>query len=396
LSGRFSASQALAIPDAILSDQYVSYFYGMKQPLYSQWKDRLGLHLTGCLVLLLWSLAASGQLLKVGVAGMNHDHIHGLLNQYKRGEVILAGIAESDVKLIERYKKAYQLPDSLFFKNLATLLEHVKPDVVLAYNPISDHLAVVEACAPMGVSVMVEKPLAITVKQAERMVFLANQFHIQVLTNYETTWYASNQQLHNMVKAQQAIGAIRKMVVHDGHQGPKEIGCSPDFLAWLTDPEKNGAGALVDFGCYGANLMTWLMDGKAPIAVTAITRHIKPDIYPKVDDEATILLEYADATGIIEASWNWPFGIKDLEVFGLTGYLHALDATTLLQRTKKTYDGVEVNPAAFTNNLSYLAAVLRGSHHPDKDLSSLSNNVIVVRILEAARQSAREGKRVVL
>jgi len=115
-----------------------------------------------------------------------------------------------------------------------------------------------------------------------------------------------------------------------------------------------------------------------------------------VDDEATILLEYADATGIIEASWNWPFGIKDLEVFGLTGYLHALNGTTLQERKKETYDGVEVKPPAFTNNLSYLAAVLRGSHHPDKDLSSLSNNVIVVRILEAARQSAREGKRIVL
>jgi predicted dehydrogenase len=335
-------------------------------------------------------------LLKVGVAGLTHDHAHGIMQQYKRGEVILAGIAEADAQLVERYKKRYQLPDSLFFKNLTTLLEHVKPDAVLAYNAISEHLAVVEVCAPKGISVMVEKPLSITVKQAERMVSLASQYHIQLLTNYETTWYASNQHLYSMVKEARAIGDIRKMVVRDGHQGPKEIGCSPDFLAWLTDPEKNGAGALVDFGCYGANLMTWLMDGKAPIAVTAITRHIKPDVYPNVDDEATILLEYADATGIIEASWNWPFGIKDLEVFGQTGYLHALNATTLQQRKKETYDGVEVKPAAFTNNLSYLAAVLRGTQLPANDLSSLSNNVIVVRILEAARQSAREGKRIVL
>ena len=368
----------------------------MKRSLNSKLNRRMSLHLALGLVLLTWSFAATGQLLKVGVAGLSHDHVHGILQQHKRGEVILAGIAEADAKLIERYKKTYQLPDSLFFKNLATLLEHVKPDAVLAYNAISEHLAVVEACAPKGVSVMVEKPLAITAKEAERIVLLASQYHIQVLTNYETTWYASNQELHNMVKEQRAIGDIRKMVVHDGHQGPKEIGCSPDFLAWLTDPEKNGAGALVDFGCYGANLMTWLMDGKAPIAVTAITRHIKPDIYPKVDDEATILLEYADATGIIEASWNWPFGIKDLEVFGQTGYLHALNATTLQQRKKESYDGVEVKPAAFTNNLTYLAAVLRGTQHPDNDLSSLSNNVIVVKILEAARQSAREGKRIVL
>src|SRR5882762_963675 len=368
----------------------------MTGSLYFKLNRRMRFSVACSMVLLLWSVAATGQLLKVAVAGMNHDHIHGILNQYKRGEVILAGIAEADGKLIERYKKAYSLPDSLFFKDLPTLLEHIKPDAVLAYNAISDHLAVVEACAPKGISVMVEKPLAITAREAERMVLLANRYHIQVLTNYETTWYASNQQLYSMVKDQRAIGDIRKMVVHDGHQGPKEIGCSPDFLAWLTDPEKNGAGALVDFGCYGANLMTWLMDGKAPIAVTAITRHIKPDVYPKVDDDATIILEYEGAIGIIEASWNWPFGIKDLEVFGQTGYLHALDATTLQQRKKETYDAVEVKPADFTNNLSYLAAVLQGTQHPDNDLSSLSNNVIVVKILEAARQSAREGKRIVL
>lgn len=339
--------------------------------------------------------AFAQQPLRVGVAGLNHDHVFGLLENYKKGKVIILGIAEGDQDLVNRYKKRYNLPDSLFYKNVSSMLEHIKPDAVLAYNAISDHLAVVEACAPKGVSVMVEKPLAMTVKQSERMADLARQYHIHLLTNFETTWYSSNQQIYDMVHKQQAIGTIRKMVVHDGHQGPKEIGCSPDFLKWLTDPAKNGAGALVDFGCYGANLMTWLMDGKAPIAVTAITRHYKPDIYPKVDDDATILLEYPEATGLIEASWNWPFGIKDMEVFGKTGYLHALNANTLQERLKDSYDPVEVKPAAFTDNLVYLAAVLRGEIHPENDLSSLENNLIVVRILELAKQSALEGKRIV-
>ncbi len=339
---------------------------------------------------------AQQQPLRVGVAGLKHDHVYGLMENYKQGRVIILGIAESDAELVQRYKKKYKLPDSLFYTSVSAMLDHIKPDAVLAYNPIADHLAVVEACAPKGVSVMVEKPLAISVKQAERMAALANQYHIHILTNYETTWYGSNQQVYEMIHAQKAIGNIRKMVVHDGHQGPIEIGCSPDFLKWLTDPAKNGAGALVDFGCYGANLMTWLMEGKAPIAVTAITRHYKPDLYPKVDDDATILLEYPGATGLIEASWSWPFGIKDLEVFGETGYLHALNSNTLQERLHDSYDKVEVKPAAYTDNLVYLAAVLRGELNPGNDLSSLENNLIVVKILEAAMQSAREGKRIVL
>jgi predicted dehydrogenase len=349
------------------------------------------------LTLLGATLTGNGQnILRVGVAGLTHDHVHNIMNQFKKGQVIIAGIAEADPQLIQRYKNTYHLPDSLFYKSLPELLQHTHPDAVLAYNAISEHLGVVEICAPKGISVMVEKPLATTVKDAERIAALAAQYHIQVLTNYETTWYNTNQQIYEMVNNGHAIGDTRKMIVHDGHQGPKEIGCSPDFLNWLTDPVKNGGGAIRDFGCYGANLMTWLMQGKAPIAVTAVTHHIKPSVYPKVDDDAVILLEYADATGIIEASWNWPFSIKDWEVFGTTGYLHALNGDVLQERTKKGYDSIPVHPAIYRDNLPYLADVLHGKITPANDLSSLSNNLIVVRILDAASRSAKEGRRIVL
>jgi Predicted dehydrogenases and related proteins len=340
-------------------------------------------------------LGSGQQLLKVGVAGLSHDHAYGLMHQYQQGKVLIAGIAEADTVLANRYKKRFHLPDSIFYPSLSAMLSQVKPDAVLAYNPIAEHIDVVEACAPKGISVMVEKPLATTMAQANRMAELARKHRVHLLTNYETTWYPSNQQLYRMVQAN-TIGPVRKMVVHDGHEGPKEIGCSPDFLRWLTDPVLNGGGALTDFGCYGANLMTWLMKGQAPIAVTAVTRRIKPDVYPKVDDDATILLEYPDATGIIEASWNWPFSIKDWEVFGKTGYLHALDPNTLEQRQKKEYEPVKLSPPAYTDNLQYLADVLQGKIQPGNDLSSLENNLIVVRILEAAKRSAREGKRVKL
>lgn len=346
-----------------------------------------------CVYISVASVVAA-QPLKVGVAGLSHDHAYGLMSQYKNGEVIILGIAESNRQLADRYKQKWQLPDSIFYTTVDEMLKHIQPDAVLAYNAIADHLSVVEACAPKGISVMVEKPLATTVKQAERMVALANQYHIKILTNYETTWYPSNQQVFEMVHTEHAIGGIRKMIVHDGHQGPKEIGCSKDFLEWLTDPVKNGGGALTDFGCYGANLMTWLMQGKAPVSVSAVTHQIKPAMYPHVDDDATVLLEYADATGIIEASWNWPFGIKDMEVFGESGYLHALNSNNLERRDTNTYYKVPVKMPAYTNNLNYFADVLRNKISPVNDLSSLENNVIVVRILEAAKESARTEKKI--
>jgi predicted dehydrogenase len=347
-------------------------------------------------MLLLSTFSAVAQKpLRVGVVGLSHDHVHQVMHQHQKGQVVIIGIAEANASLIERYKKTYHLPDSLFYNSLNAMLAKIHPDAVMGYNPIAEHIQVVEACAPKGIPVMVEKPLATTVAQAERIVALADKYKIPVLTNYETTWYNSNQHLYSMVKSQ-TIGPVRKMVVHDGHEGPIEIGCSVDFTSWLTDPVKNGGGAIVDFGCYGANLMTWIMDGKAPIAVTAVTRRIKPSVYPKVDDDATILLEYPDATGIIEASWNWPFSIKDWEVFGKTGYLHAMNPNTLQQRLKDGYQPVDVPAATYQDNITYLTAVLNGTVRSENDLSSLKNNLIVVKILEAARKSAKEGKRVVL
>jgi predicted dehydrogenase len=345
--------------------------------------------------LLCVALSAAHAQLRVGVAGLNHDHVWGLMEQYKKGKVIIVGIAEPDTALAGKWARRYGLADSLFYPSVGKMLAHVKPDAVLAYNPIEEHLSVVEACAPKGVSVMVEKPLAVSVAQADRIAALVKQYHIHVLVNYETTWYPTNQQVYALARNGE-VGQVRKMVAHDGHQGPKEIGCSADFLKWLTDPVKNGGGAVVDFGCYGANLMTWMMGNQKPLAVTAVLKHYKPEVYPKVDDDATITVEWPGAVGIIEGSWNWPFSIKDWEVFGDKGYLHALNNRDLQERKgDNAYKAQEVPPYTM-DNLTYLADVLSGKIDPDKDLSGLPNNLIVVQILDAARRSAKEGRRILL
>ena len=337
-------------------------------------------------------------MIRVVIAGLNHDHIHSILRQFNKGKVDIIGIVEPNKQLQLKYGKQYLLPDSLFFDDLKKLVAVKKPDAVLAYNAAADHLNTVEICAPLGVSVMVEKPLAANLEQAKKIELLAKRYHIQVLTNYETTWYPSYQDLYNTVR-KDSIGAIRKMVVHDGHQGPKEIGCSAEFLSWLTDPELNGAGALNDFGCYGADLMTWLMNGEKPIAVTAVTRHYKPDIYPKVDDDATIIIEYSTSTGIIEASWNWPFSIKDLEVFGEKGYIHALNGSNIMMRMRENRNSAknaEPLAAPINDPMVYLAAVLTKQIPGTDDQSSLKYNMIAMQILDAAKRSASTGKKIVL
>ncbi len=190
--------------------------------------------------------------IRMGIAGMTHDHVYQILNNPNRAGVEIIGFAEPNKELALRLLKKYNLPESLWYASLDEMLEKAKPEAICDFRSIIEHLETVQKCAPKGVHVMVEKPLAVNFAHATQMAALAKKHNIQLLTNYETTWYASNHQAYEMIHAENTIGDIRKVVIHDGHRGPKEIGVSKEFLSWLTDPVKNGGGAIIDFGCYGA------------------------------------------------------------------------------------------------------------------------------------------------
>jgi predicted dehydrogenase len=337
---------------------------------------------------------------RVAIAGLVHGHVGGFMRQLQgRGaDMELVAVYEPDPALRAAFGERYKIAADRLFASLDELLLKAKPEAVAAFSSTKDHRPIVEASAARGVHVMVEKPLAVSVADAKAIAQAATRGRIHVITNYETTWYPSHRAIWDLLKEQKAGGALRKMVVMDGHEGPKEINVQPEFLAWLRDPVQNGAGALFDFGCYGANLMTWLMDEQRPIAVTAMTHRFKPAIYPNVDDEATILVEYPGAQGIAQASWNWPFGRKDLEVYAERAYAVATGGNRVRVRlpgAPETEAALGAWPADERDAISYLAAVARGRLKPS-GLSGLANNMIVVEILEAARESAKSGKRVVL
>ncbi|CAN5454687.1 Gfo/Idh/MocA family oxidoreductase [soil metagenome] len=336
------------------------------------------------------------QPLKLGIAGLTHDHVHGILNRPDKGDIKIVGIAEPDKELAMRYMKRYNLNEKLWYPSLEEMLDEAKPEAVAAFNSIFEHQEVVRICAPRKIHVLVEKPLAVNMEHAREMEKLAKENNIQLLTNYETTWYSSNHKAYEIAIEKEELGEIRKVVVHDGHKGPKEIGVSKEFLNWLTDPVMNGGGAIIDFGCYGANLMTWLMKGEKPVSVTAITQTLKPDIYPKVDDEATIVLEYPRAQAVIQASWNWPISRKDMEIYGVTGQIFAINHEKVRLRKneavqEESFKAKSLNEP-YNDPFTYFAAVVRGTIKPENDLSSLENNMVVVEILDAAVKSAKTGQ----
>jgi len=344
----------------------------------------------------------SKQPVKLAIAGMTHGHIAFILKRKDKGDFVLSGVYEPNKELALSLAKKYNFNPNLIYNDLGKMLDKVKPEAVVAFGSVYEHLAVVEACAPRGIHVMVEKPLATNVVHAERMVELAHKYNIHLLTDYETSWYPTTSKSFELVNDSNFVGKLKKVVIHDGHRGPVEIGCDKVFLDWLTDPVQNGGGALIDFGCYGANLMTGLMHGEKPISVTAVTKHYKPDIYPKVDDDATIIVNYKNAQCIIQASWNWPFDRKDMEIYGETGYVICVDKGNMRLRNRNMKsEKLEVITAndteVYEDPFSYFYDVLKGNTTIKSDgLYTLDNNIMVVKILEAARESALTGRTVIL
>lgn len=333
--------------------------------------------------------------LRLAVIGLVHGHVEGVLWQSRdRDDLEIVGVWEPNRALFNRLATKYGLDDSLYFADLGEMLDQTKPEAASVMTSTFDHLMAVEACAPRGVDVMVEKPLAVSGEHAQSMAELAREHNIHLLTNYETSWYASVHEAHRLTRDGAWATPIRRAVFRHGHPGPIEIGCADEFLDWLTDPKANGGGAIIDFGCYGANIMTWLMDGQRPESVMATTRQLKPELYTDVDDDATIVLTYPGAVAVVQASWAWTHDNKDMDVFADSASIHAKKWGELsIRRPDSEPEEIALSPlpAPTDNEWSMLRAIVRGHAAPDA-LMSLENNLIVIEILDAALESAREGR----
>jgi len=319
-------------------------------------------------VVLGWGVgSASAAPLNVGIVGLVHGHVAAFFGGgamtpagsiLKRPDVELVGIVEPDQALFDRYAKEFHLSAALHFKTIAEMAAKAHPAAVLVFTSPAEHRRIVEECAGLGLSVMMEKPLAFKYDDALAMERAARRGKIHVLVDYETSWYGSNTEAAKLLEA--------------GELGP-----------------------LVN----GPDLVTAMLHGEVPLSVSAVTRRLQPELYPLVDDEADILLKYKSAVVIVEASWDWPFAVKQIDVYGRTGYAKAISPSGVEVRLKgdrvETKEDARAPQAPYDDPLDYLEAVLGGLEEGDS-LSSLKTNVVVTEILDAARRSAETGKTVAL
>lgn len=338
---------------------------------------------------------------RMAIVGLDHDHVWGIIDTIaKESDAQLVGVFDTHEELVE--KAQMKVPPSVpFFNDLGAMLDQAKPEAVIVTTANNQHLAILKECAKRKIHFFTEKPLASNAVDAREMERLAREAGIKLMVNYWNAWAAPTQDAYARIKAGE-LGPVQKMIVQFGHEGPKEIGVSKFFGDWLYDPIKNGAGALMDFGCYGADWALWLKG--RPQRVFATAAKLKTEQRNAVEDDATIILEYPDATAILMPSWDWPYGKGQAEIFGPKGSFLVMGDGLLFQPAHNDADAkspqgrpvaTQPLPPEKRNGIAHFLYCIR-NNKPIEGAISAELNVGVNEIIDAAKESIRTGHAVEL
>ncbi len=330
---------------------------------------------------------------KIAIIGLVHSHVWGHLSTILHGKTAqLVGISEPNPELVKEAEKA-GVDHSLFFPDYSKMLDQTKPDIVWAFVENNRHLEIAQACLPRHINLIFEKPLAAAYAEAKQIRDLAAKYNTRVMTNYQMAWWPSNYAAKAAVDRGD-VGTVYRLHGIVGHEGPGSEGVRNSFFfAWLTDPVKNGAGALMDFGCYNALWSLWYLS--MPQSVYATVNHLRPDRFPKVEDNATIVLTYRNAVGIFEGSWDLPRSFQDLEVFGrpdgkTPGSLHMSHNAVELRQGRSAPRQLPLDPLPSGEDepVNYMVSHIQ-ANKPIEGLTAIDINVNVIHIIDLAKESVK-------
>ncbi|HEV3027772.1 MAG TPA: Gfo/Idh/MocA family oxidoreductase [Planctomycetota bacterium] len=335
------------------------------------------------------------------VAGLIHDHAWKMLPQFARlAGVKIVGGADPNRPLREKLKREFGV--SALFDDPRELFRRVEADAVLVCDSNAGGVPIVEEAAARGLDALVEKPMAATAEGARRMLAASRRHRTRLMVNWPIAWNTSIVRALELVKSGE-IGHVFHARIHMAHQGPKEAGCTPYFYNWLYDPKENGAGALVDYCCYGAAVMATLW-GK-PRQVFGVARNLVKPKFP-VDDNAMIVGLWPKRTALSQASWTQNPDFHDVLFLGVDGTLETVRGKLIHTHTKRgefshwgadrlnRRDILLPKPTVGSRNgpEHFVHAIRTGSRF--MDLCSAEVGVAAQEILTAGLRSEKTGRRV--
>ena len=331
---------------------------------------------------------------RVGFASLVHDHVWGELNRWKAHpnvEIVAAG--DINAELRDQFKNESGVDN--VYDSWQEMIEKEELDIVQACAENSAGPEIVEAAAAKDMHVVSEKPMAARLAQADRMLKSSEEAGTKLMINWPTAWSPALNTAMKLIK-DGAIGDVFYFKWRSAHNGPKEIGCSRYFYEWLYDEEKNGAGALMDYCCYCADMCAYLLG--LPEQVTAFRGTFVKD-YPLPDDNAIILMKYGNAFGLTEASWTQKTGYvtPNPVVYGTEGALTVTGNSVNL--TPAGQEGKSIEPEQLPEGKRNAAEYLIHCLKTDEPIDGLCCPYIsrdAQEILEAGLISSDTGKAITL
>lgn len=349
------------------------------------------------------------------IAGINFDHMHmgDLLRQaHEHPDAEIVGVCDEQPARMASAVANFGLPAERVFTDYRACLERTKPDLVILCPATADHAKWTKRVAPYRTHILVEKPFAATLAQADAMITAVAQTKKQLIINWPLRWYPAHITAKRLVD-EGRIGNVLEVHFYDGNRGPlwhtaDKIETTPTArtkaASWFYR-QAAGGGSLLDYLGYGTTLGTWFMDGRAPIEVTAVVDQPRG---LEVDEHSVVVARYATGLSKFETRWGTftdPWKIQPqpkcgFVVVGTRGTVSSYDfePTVRLQTAERPEGGilpVDQVVAPFHNPIHYTLHCLAEGRKVDGPLSPKIAR-IGQQIVDTAVLSARVRKTVKL
>ncbi|NUL81354.1 MAG: Gfo/Idh/MocA family oxidoreductase [Armatimonadetes bacterium] len=300
----------------------------------------------------------------------------------------------------ERFAKEHSIPHA--FTDYRSLIELPQVEIVLLAVPNDLHCQMAVDAFAAGKHVVCEKPLALNLSQADQMIE-AGKNAKKHLFYAEELLFAPKYVRAKQLADSGALGDVFLVKQWEEHDGPHE--------PWFWDVSRSGGGVLMDMGCHSIEYGRWALGRPRVKSVSATLGIYVHREKTRGDDHSIVVIEYENgAVSVAENSWAKPGGVDDrVEIYGSKGNLRAdlLRGSSILTFSEVGYDYAvekagrtqgwtfaiyeEAWNYGFPQEMSHFARCVRGLEEP---IVTGEDGREVLKIIVAAYQSAREGRRI--
>lgn len=349
------------------------------------------------------------------IVGINFDHMHmgdWLRDIHEHPNAEIAGICDEKPERMQRAVETFGIPRERQFSDYRECIEKTKPDLVVLCPATAEHGLWTKRVAEFGVNIVVEKPFAASLAEADEMIAAQRATGKLLAINWPLRWYAAYITAKRIID-EGTIGDVLEFHHYGGNRGPlfhlaDKIEATPTAeekaASWFYH-KAQGGGSLLDYGGYGATLGTWFQGGRKPIEVTCVVDEPRG---LEVDEHSVTVCRYAHGLSKIETRWGtftdpWthqPQPRCGFVICGTKGTVSAYDyATTIRLQTLDDKAGSdrpvdEVRPP-FQTPVQYLVHCLETGEPITGPLSPEVSR-IGQQIVDSAVLSAREKRTVKL